>query len=78
MMVGSLGNVMTRLLDVRLQDVGSGGISPGNLHLEGASQANLVITFPSETYHMVDTLDIAQVYLSVTAQETDPRRSLQA
>jgi uncharacterized protein YjbI with pentapeptide repeats len=56
--------VETNLRQANLTGCSVCGLSAWDLHLEGAHQANLVITFPSEPTIMVDTLDIAQfIYL---------------
>ncbi len=56
--------VETNLRQANLTGCSVCGLSAWNIHLEGANQANLVITFPSEPTIMVDTLDVAQfIYL---------------
>jgi uncharacterized protein YjbI with pentapeptide repeats len=54
----------TNLQQANLTGCSVCGLSAWNLHLEGAKQANLVITVPSEPAISVDTLDVAQlIYL---------------
>ena len=56
--------VDTNLRQANLTGCSVCGLSAWNVHLEGANQADLVITLPSEPTIMVDTLDVAQfVYL---------------
>jgi uncharacterized protein YjbI with pentapeptide repeats len=56
--------VETNLRQANLTGCSVCGLSAWNLHLEGTTQANLVITAPSEPTITVDTLDVAQlIYL---------------
>ncbi len=56
--------VETNLRQANLTGCSVCGLSAWNVHLEGANQEDLVITFPSEPTIMVDTLDVAQfIYL---------------
>ena len=52
--------VETNLRQANLTGCSVGGLSAWNIHLEGANQADLVITFPNEPIITVDTLDVAQ------------------
>jgi uncharacterized protein YjbI with pentapeptide repeats len=51
----------TNLRQANLTGCSVCGLSAWNIDLEGAKQANLVITFPSEPTIMVDTLDVAEL-----------------
>jgi hypothetical protein len=56
--------VETNLRQANLTGCSVCGLSAWHIHLEGAKQADLVITLPSEPTITVDTLDVAQfVYL---------------
>ena len=51
----------TNLRQANLSGCSVCGLSAWNIDLEGANQANLVITLPTEPTIMVDTLDVAQL-----------------
>jgi uncharacterized protein YjbI with pentapeptide repeats len=62
--------VETNLRQANLTGASVCGLSAWNLHLEGANQADLVITTPSEPTITVDTLEVAQfIYLLLNTKQ---------
>ena len=62
--------VETNLQQANLTGCSVCGLSAWNIDLAGASQANLVVTFPGEPTIMVDTLEVAQlIYLLLNSRQ---------